>query len=394
MSTAINSSHVSKILFVVYNFIYVFYMEDYLPRTLYLAFVLVYCIAATLMILKNNDWIISFKKFFFIKEFGAIMMIALSFAIITLIMQINNNHFQLSLFMDLLYLVLPMIIVFFIANIDAKDYKFYIYTILVKSAMQFFLLNSGNISIANILAVNFNDSHSSAFESPLAHTFYLLLIIFLYTKNKKLAIVCTVLSVLSFKRLSFIMSAVTWVVFWFLPKKEVNKYFIIFVKIVLILVPYGLLWFYSPAGYDFFMINFEFDIIEFTTKRYNLVVEVMEEFDGVYNGYGTVRDYYANKNAYYAGLVSMHCDYLSLYLECTIVGIVIYATNIVNIIKKDWRVFYMGAYLLLQLMISIFIEGVQEWMLLYFFAFIVSYDKHKKSEEEKALSSESVTLTT
>ena len=129
------------------------------------------------------------------------------------------------------------------------------------------------------------------------------------------------------------------------------------------------------------------DLNDFTMGRYNLVNFTLNHFNGQYNGFGCIHNFFLEQGGVYAQLTSFHCDMLRIYLECTLVGVVIYVFALMDIARKNWRIFYMLFFLFVEMIVSHFLGRFVEWTVFYLFAFYV--DSHgcffKKSMSTKFL---------
>lgn len=388
-----NKSVVSPqlVLFALYNLIYVVYMEGFLSRGVYLLSMIVFCGYCLLKISRQKKMKISFSNQLFGKELKMVLYIVGAFEVLSLISQLYNHDVELYTLKALLYLVLPPLIVFCIACVDANNYMVYVYILFFRFVLNFFWDVGSNFSISNLLAINWFDTDSSLMENSLAHVFCLMTLVFLYLDKKKYAAVATVLCIASFKRVSMLFCILSWVVFPKIPDKPVDKRIRRLAKVAFIISPFILLWVYSKSGASV-LANYGIDIRDFSSSRYNLVNEVLDYFDGSYNGFGTINNYFATKNAYYAKISSIHCDMLVIYLEVSIIGVLIFVNNIIDIVKNNYKAFYMSLFMFFEVIVTHFLTGVAEWTLFYLFIFLCEYvnpckerllNKNQKLLEEK-----------
>ena len=371
MKFRVHFSDIAVLLFAIYNFIYAFYMAGFLRQQAYLTAVLVFILAVLTYIVILNRGKIRFRRLNFWNETSRVLQIAAAFLAITLLVQLKNRNFEAFFVIRLLYLVLPAVLVFCIANTAQENYKIYVYIYLARMFLQFFLINSGDLSLSNILNISWSDTNSSLFESTQAHEFFIMTILLLYMNKKFLAVSSTIGCLLCFKRVSFLLCLVTWFLLPCLREKSVPKWVVRLCGIGMILSPYILLWLYTGNGSQWFGNVFGVSLDSFTTSRMTLIKNTMLLLDGHYNGYGTIRNFFYNYSEWYRHLSTMHCDMLSLYLECTIVGVIVYICNLLQIAKKNAIIFYGFGYAFVELLVSHFIESVSAWTLLFLLSFMM-----------------------
>lgn len=375
-------------LFILFNVVYLFRVAGILPQAFYYATIVVYCGFCILLIIVQ-DRKKNIKQLGFFNGLRNVLIVVLSFWIISVIMQLKNGHTQLYLYSDLFELLMPALCVFCVCNTDRDNFQAYIYILFLRAIIQFFIESGANLSLGGILSMDWNDSSSSLTETSASHIFCLLTIIFLYQKKYFPAIISTFLCVLAFKRIAMIVCLLSWIVCRFIPNKKVNSYVVWVISILCILTPLFVLMIYSDSGSELFYQLFGLDLNEFTMGRYNLVNDTIAHFNGTYYGFGSVKEYFAELGGVYATLESFHCDILRIFLECTFVGVIIYVMAMMNIAKRSWRTFYLFAYLFIELVVSHFLGRFVEWMIFYMFAVYIE-NLSEVTTENKQLSVDSL----
>lgn len=374
------------IVFFAYNVAYALYMAGFMDRVINLAILALFlamCIYQYLYDRKNRNKKVSK----FSSEFKTAMVIVIVFLVISFIIQIIHQNIQSYVFSTLLYNIIPPVLAFFLINTtDKEKISPYFYFFFIRSVLYFLLRNGSKISIESIISIDWNDSKSSIFETPLAHDFLFLEIIFLYMKKTKLAIASAFLCILSFKRISFILSILFLLGYFVLGKmpawdrfinKEVSKKTRGAVFIIFCIMPFVLDWMVSNAGINFFY-EIGFDIRKFTTGRVDIIRFVQDRIGG-FNGYGT-SDYFMTHCGIpvYEKLGSMHCDLLKMYYEVTIIGVGVYAHCMIEIAKRKRIVFLMLLYLFMELISSHFLDALSVWNMFFIFAAYLYADDDKK----------------
>lgn len=386
--SAYRSDHITAtlVLFVLFNIIFLLYRMGVFGQSVYYLTLILYCLYGITSILyrKIN---VKVKEFRFYYGCRNILIVAFSFWVISIIEQLMNKDLQLYLYTDLLDLLLPILVSFIILNLDLKNFQNYIYIFFVRAILQFLIDQGENISVDAILSINWNDSASAATETSVAHIFCIFTIFFLFQKKKVLALISTLFCLICFKRFAFIFSLISWCICPFVPNRKMRLPSFWILSIAFIVSPIFILFIYSKQGEMFFEAILGLDLNDFTMGRYNLVNFTLNHFNGQYNGFGCIHNFFLEQGGVYAQLTSFHCDMLRIYLECTLVGVVIYVFALMDIAKKNWRIFYMLFFLFVEMIVSHFLGRFVEWTLFYLFAFYV--DSHgcffKKSMSTKFL---------
>lgn len=364
------------ILFCIFNLIYLLYYGiNILPKIAYYLSVIVYIIVCIYEILSYRNYRININKFKSAKIIKLMGISILTIFTISIIIQTIHLDFQLYLFKYLLNLILPLLVAFCIIELDESRINEYILILFARQFFLFIITQGSNFSVSNILSINIFDSYSSIMENGEAHSFLILTIIFLYLNKSVLAIISTVLCVASFKRFCLIYCALTWIFFKFLPHKSVNNNIINLCKIIFILAPVFMNWLYSDAGALWFKATFHLDLNDFSSSRYALTTMVRESFNGDFNGYGSIKNFFATKGQYWAHIAAMHCDLLELMWECTIIAVIVYVNNLLEFARIDYRIFFVIMYFMIELVLTHFMSGFPEWLLLYLFIYLIIKEK-------------------
>lgn len=355
------------VLYVLQNICYVAYMQGMFSRGVYLATLGLYCTYCVAQILKWNNGRLS-KTLVFYSEFKKVAGIIGAIWFVSFFTQIVNGNMSLYLYKELLYLVLPLVLVLSVANIESENYRKYFYVMLIRFIVSFFLYVGKDFTISNLLAINWNDTNSALTENSYAHVLCISTIILLSWRKRKLAILTTILCIASFKRVALLMCIGAWLIsFSNIGENKVPNIIKTATKVLFILMPYIMLLIYSKEGATLFMDLFGLDIGKFSASRYYLVNDVLNRFRDGFNGFGTIAEYFVSRGTYYASIVSIHCDILVLFLECGIIVVVIAINNWVEIGCKNVYTFFLLLYMLLELTVTHSLHGIAEWTLFYFF---------------------------
>lgn len=366
-------------VFFLYNLCFVLYMQNMISNVYYLVTLALFSLMNGVMILNKK---IQIKQG--IKEFRLGIIFILVFFIISIIMQLFNKDLELKiLFNDIIRLGLPIINAFlFVNTIEKADQKIFFDIFLFRFILQFILINASNISLQNILSISWSDS-SSAMESSLAHDFMIMEMYFLMKKERKKAFISMVFCMLSMKRLSFILAPL----FFIFSKcvnneKEVKQVFLNILKLVAIISPLFMLMMYSNEFQNFLLNSYNIDLNSFMSGRvqiYQLLVNNIPYF----NGLGSVNAFLGEfaKNSFgttWNGI--LHNDFLRIYFETTIIGVIVFSNNLVEMSKKNYWHYMMVAYLILVAITSHILNYFSVWVTLYMI--IMSYENKKIVKNE------------
>lgn len=363
-------------IFLMYNVAYVLYMAGYINRTINLAILSIFLLMCIYQYFFNRRSGVK-KKVTFGKEFKAAMAVVVAFFIISGIIQLVHGNVQTYLLSELLYNIIPPVLAFFWINTtDYEELKPYFYIFFIRSLFNFILRKGSNFTLQNIMSISWSNSKSSVFETPLAHDFIFLEIIFLYFKKTKIATISTLLCLLSFKRISFILAVLILIGYHALRRSNVAKNYIqrgvckktmVITFVIMCIMPLILNWMVSSSGLSYFRKK-GIDLNEFTTGRVGIIQFVNKNIP-YYNGYGS-SDHFLTTSGIttYVKLGSMHCDLLKLYYEVTIVGVIIFTYCMIYIAKRKKIIFFMLIYLFMELISSHFLDVLSVWNMFFMFA--------------------------
>ncbi len=370
--------NIKVLIFSFYCLSYSIYIMGFLNRYINFIFLFLFMLICFIQLIVNKT---DLKKVLF-KDDVFLYMLAIVFILIySLGVQIYNNDLKGYLYSQLLYLIAPFLVAILWVWTTPKDYLFvYFYILFARGLIQFSFKFFTEFSIENIKKITWFNSNSSVFETKLAHDFLFYLIIFRSHNNKKLAFLCLLICLLSFKRLSFILSVVFLFIYKFLPKRKVSPILITILVIFFTLVPFIVLWLISDGGQSFFLNTFGMELDKFTTGRVDLIETVLNGMNGHYNGFGSISNF-LNKNNSSIDLVSMHCDILMLYLECSIVSVFLYINSILRIGRKNYITLFMALYLILELVISQFLTNMGAWTIFFMFVYYMAVTDQKTNKE-------------
>lgn len=354
--------------FALYNFFYVTYMMGYTPQIFYLGTLILFCLM-NLSVILHRGGIIGKG----VKDFWLGMGYILTFLFISLLIQILNRDLEMYLFSGLLRITLPIVNAFLIVNsFEPSEFGALFDVLLARFAVHFVWKNYTYFNLADLMSISWTDSNS-AMESSIAHDFFAMEIFYLSRKENRKAFVCMIFCMLSMKRLSFILAPTLYIVARIVKNLDipVKKTYVRALKGIAIASPFIILWLYSDGGQNLFLKWFHVDLNIAMSGRiaiYNTLVKNIP----YYNGYGS-------SNAFLEKFVStrfgtywnsiLHNDFLRIYYETTIIGVVVLANNLVELSKRNYWHFILVTYLILVAITSHILNYFSVWITFYMILF-------------------------
>ena len=288
--------------------------------------------------------------------------------IITIIMQIKNG-FQSFSYTEFAYLVLPLAFVIILVAVDYENISRILDKLFYIVVIAFFLCYLDILTPANILSISFADSYSP-FESSssLIYVCFELYYIVRYGGRNHKSLVCLLLTILTFKRVSVIKAVLIYIFVPMLKKKDVPKWLFWSLVIFFCVLPIGLSIFYSDSFAAMLSSIYNIDINMLTMDRYRRTNYVLDSLDQIKYGYGSVT--YFLTNFFGTGTFenrSLHCDILRIYLECTIFGTIGYTYFSLSAAKNNIFSFVLLLHIFIEMIINHPIGAgcVGNWIMMY-----------------------------
>ena len=350
-------------LFILYNLFFVLYMANKISNIYYLITISFFCLSNLFVFLTKKEKLkYGFREF----KLGIIYLVGLF--VISILMQIYNNDFKLSyVCSDLIRMGLPIINAFlFVNTIDKKDFHIFFNIFLLRFILQFIFANLSMMSLSNILSISWISS-SSAMESSLAHDFIIMEMYYLMNKEKKKALICIFFCMLSMKRLSFILAPLLFIIANKIGNVKVKKKTVNIVKIITIMSPIVVLLLYSHNVQDYLYENFNINLNEMSTGRVQ-IYDTLSNSIPYYNGLGSINEFLSSFVKTKFGTTwngILHNDFLRIYLETTILGVIFVGNNLVEIGKKNRWHFLMVCYLIFVAITSHIFNYFSVWVTFY-----------------------------
>lgn len=298
--------------------------------------------------------------------FGGITFL---FAITAILQMINGfNSYAIN---EAVYYYTPLIFIIVYSQISEEqdvetilNYLFVLYVIV-------FLKNfAGQLTLANIKSISFANSYSP-FESELAFVFLIFECFYLYMGKRKNAIISLILCILSFKRISM-LAAIVFFIFskWIVVKKAVNKKIVIVTTVVFVLLPVLTCLMLNDTLEAWFYQTFHVTLNEITLTRSSRIEEVINSGQIKY-GLGSVTTYLTKYlNALHGSNFSnrnLHNDLVKIYLECGILGSIVFTYIYMKAASVSRMLFVMMCYVFFECYFNhLFGAGSTDiWILIY-----------------------------
>ena len=304
-------------------------------------------------------------------------MVTIVFAIIC-ICAMPFNGFHLVMWKDLFYIFMPAFYVFVIINLDDSDnLDYYIDWIFYTFTLNFLLIAGiGSFTVSNFMSMSFADSYSP-WESGLADAYCICFYYYFVRKKWGKCIVSLILNIMSFKRLNLIFTVFVLVFARFLKDKPVPRWVLYLFKAILIISPL----FVYLATQEWFALWFEsafgMDLNGFTMGRFNQI-NFINELEENMTGLGMTHLMLVQ---YDFDVKRLHCDVIRILIETTIVGLIVFVNNYVNIGRRNQKGFAIVVFFLLVMITSTCIENTYYWMAIYLS--LESFQRSGAKKEEK-----------
>ena len=298
--------------------------------------------------------------------FGGITFL---FAITAILQMINGfNSYAIN---EAVYYYTPLIFIIVYSQISEEqdvetilNYLFVLYVIV-------FLKNfAGQLTLANLKSISFVNSYSP-FESELAFVFLIFECFYLYMGKRKNAIISLILCILSFKRISM-LAAIVFFIFskWIVVKKAVNKKIVIVTTVVFVLLPVLTCLMLNDTLEAWFYQTFHVTLNEITLTRSSRIEAVINSGQIKY-GLGSVTTYLTKYlNALHGSNFSnrnLHNDLVKIYLECGILGSIVFTYIYMKAASVSRMLFVMMCYIFFECYFNhLFGAGSTDiWILIY-----------------------------
>lgn len=305
-------------------------------------------------------------------------------AVISLVRQLLHQSFNLLFLRESLYLLVPVVTVFFAVNADPDgSCSFYVSAFFWFTILDFLLRFAPSLTIGGLRSVSFRSSYSP-YECELADCFTACLFYYLFVELKKgRAFVSFVGNWLCMKRTHVFVSFLFVVLFLALLILRKKRTAVFSAKWK---IPFTALYFVGMCMVPVFLVGLSLSpsfqnqlarllgtsVNGFTSGRTNFYALVLGEGD-IFYGFGTLRPYLMNLN--YPGFYDeIHSDLLKVYIETGAAGVALFSLVYARLFGKNFASGVFMSYIFLTMAIS-HIYSTIENMVLIFFVLAAIYQK-------------------
>ena len=302
----------------------------------------------------------------YVLVFGGITFL---FAITAILQMINGfNSYAIN---EAVYYYTPLIFIIVYSQIsDEQDVETILNYLFVLYVIVFLRNFAGQLTLANLKSISFANSYSP-FESELAFVFLIFECFYLYMGKRKNAIISLILCILSFKRISM-LAAIGFFIFskWIVVKKAVNKKIVIVTTVVFVLLPILTCLMLNDTLEAWFYQIFHVTLNEITLTRSSRIEAVINSGQIKY-GLGSVTTYLTKYlNALHGSNFSnrnLHNDLVKIYLECGILGSIVFTYIYMKAASVSRMLFVMMCYIFFECYFNhLFGAGSTDiWILIY-----------------------------
>ena len=293
-------------------------MDNLKIKYVFLAFSIFLCLG-----LSFNGSVISLPSLFK-HEYTNFFKSLISLTLITIVLQCING-FRAFSYYQLAYLYIPLIFAVFVIcyaydNLDSILNLSFIFLIIA-----FICDNVSYLNISAVKMINFATSYSP-FETGNCFLFLCLEVYFLGKFGRKnwKSILSLILTILTFKRLDVIVGIICFAIVPIIKEKKVPRWLFWGTVIFFCLIPFGMELFYSKETAAFLQSRFGIDMFELTMRRSMRAAIALDNRDKIKYGYGSVTHYLSEYFSAKADKFNLHSDVLRIYLDCTILGTILY----------------------------------------------------------------------
>lgn len=308
---------------------------------------------------------------------------------ITIVLQLINGYNSYAL-NEVVYYFTPIAIIVAYSQIATSEsidtvinWMFVIYLV------NFLYSTAGELTIDNIRSISFSDSYSP-FESGYSFIFILFECYYLKKKKNGLAVVCLIIDVLSFKRLTVVVGILFFAFrrALFNDKKISDVTFYATVAIF-VLIPVVTVYAVENDFDEWFYEVFGEDIDELTLTRYSRL-EMTIASDDIKYGLGSVVTFMTEKlneiNDSALDSRSLHNDVVQMYLECGIFGSIAWTYAYFKLARVTRSTFCVMIYVFTESTVNhLFGAGsVPIWLVIYFYIAYFIFEEESKKEATKS----------
>lgn len=379
---------VQLMLFACMNFSYSLYMAEYLAQSVYLALLFAVVGFAAIRIFFLLVRRRRGGNLYFGRSALVISGVATVFAIVTMFRETAALDRVTTISLnEALYIVGPAVIAVAVANTTSwRVADAYMLILLARYALYFVL--SFDLDLQSLLQINWLNSGSSSFESSFAHDLLIVECYFIFRTQTAKASVALVLTMISFKRASFILAPILLLFRNSIRRARPPRRITLFIMWLLgTSSPFMIMLLYSDQFGDFFETAFGVDVNSFFTGRetiYDIATGDLPQNLGfgwlntllsevTFGAFGTV----------WNGL--LHNDTLRIFLEVSVFGLAAYIFALVRMAKWSRLSLILVGYTMFVLVTSRLLTQMSFWIVLFLVLALLERDARSSESQNGPL---------
>lgn len=312
------------------------------------------------------------EKTIYNKELLNVSIVIITIVFISLIMIIISGNFYFSFIEKIIKLILPIIYVYLILNImKFEDIYKCMCGALIFSFIGYILeIGINNFTINNFLKIDFIHSYSPFESNFFAGTAIAMCTFFMYYRKRKIfTYLSLIFAIFTFKRMAVIFA----LLLLFLPKfidvnKDLKKKYKNIIKIVFIILTLIYLWLLTPQSSVLFEKIFGETQTSMTMGRSDFLQSLMS-MNFISSGYGSIVNILGR---------GLEMDLISLYLETTIIGLIIFVNGFWNCSGNKSYTFIYMLFQFFNLLTSHSLSDAFNWIIAFLIIGCISYKKEEQ----------------
>ncbi len=259
------------------------------------------------------------SKSCFGNEMKRMLFLVISFFVISLLFAIIEQNITINTFTILIKMILGIFFAFIILNTLDIDEIYNAMKIILIFAIIGYIIEIGieNFNIENIALINFAKSYSPFESSYFAGIALSTCAFFSYfRKEKKWLILSILFTICTFKRLSLLFAIVLLFLPWFINiDGKIDKKYIVLISVLFVFFTIGYYWILQENNENLFYDIFNETQTQFTMTRSDRLHELINE---------NFQSYGLGSAANELGLELIEMDLIEIYMELTIVGLILF----------------------------------------------------------------------
>ncbi len=309
------------------------------------------------------------EKRIYSKELLNVIVVVATIVTISLIMIVISGKFYSSFIEKTIKLILPIVYVYLLLNImDFKDiYKCMCGALILSFAGYILEIGIDKFNINNILKIDFIHSYSPFESNFSAGTSIAMCAFFMYYRdNKVFKYLSLIFAILTFKRMAVIFA----LLLLFLPRfidvnKDLKRKYKNTIKVVFILLTLIYLWLLEPQASSLFQKIFGESQSSMTMGRSDFLQKLLN-MNFLSSGFGSIANILGK---------GLEMDLISIYLETTIIGLVVFVNGYWNCAGNKVYTFVYMMFQFLNLLTSHSLSNSFNWILAFLIIGCISYKK-------------------